>query len=315
MQNFSFLDRVRKNPVVLSELRARMRGRRAFVVLAAHLFILSALILIIYAVVYQDTQSYSRYYYSGSFQRNLQAAADLGKAVFYGTVFLLLFIVSLVGPAFTSAAIAGEKERQTYDLLIITTMSARNIVLGKLNGVLGFVGLLLLATLPFFSMAYFFGGITVAQIIIATLILIATAFQFCSLGLFISSIAKSTTTANIINYAIIVPILLGVPIFIFLSGIFSIFEIIFDGNYPAIIQLFIAYVTMFFVSINPLSMAIASEAFLVETGGYFFSMESIGYSTDILVVAPWLTYLVFSTLITLLLVRLTINQLDKVSQI
>ena len=93
MTRLPILSAIKNNPLTISELRSRMRGRRAFLVLAAHLFILSSLALIIYAIVYQETQISSRYYYGGSYQQNLQASANLGQAIFYGIVFLLLFIV------------------------------------------------------------------------------------------------------------------------------------------------------------------------------------------------------------------------------
>ncbi|OQY29638.1 MAG: hypothetical protein B6243_11050, partial [Anaerolineaceae bacterium 4572_5.2] len=178
---------------------------------------------IIYLTIYEQTQTYNLYYggYGGGFQQKLEASSTLGKSIFYGVVFLLLFIVSLVGPAFSSGAIVSEKDRQTYDLLVITALSAKEIVTGKLNAILIFMGLLILATLPFQGMAYFFGGVAFGEVIISTLVLLLTALLFCSLGLFVSSFARSTTIANMINYAAVIPLLLGVPFFTFLIGVLS----------------------------------------------------------------------------------------------
>ncbi|MFQ5575413.1 MAG: hypothetical protein ACE5G8_00335, partial [Anaerolineae bacterium] len=65
------------NPVIVNELRSRMRGRRAFWVLIAHLTLLSGLVLTVYLTIYEQTQSYNRVYYGGGFQQMLEASANL----------------------------------------------------------------------------------------------------------------------------------------------------------------------------------------------------------------------------------------------
>ena len=155
-----FLTAWQDNPVIINELRSRMRGKRTFIVLTVHLLVLSGLVLTIYFTIYEQTQYYQGNYYGGSFQQVLEASAILGKSVFFGVVILLLFFTSLVGPAFTAGAIVSEKERQTYDLLAITSLSPKAIVIGKLSAIVILMGLLILASLPFQTMAYFFGGVS-----------------------------------------------------------------------------------------------------------------------------------------------------------
>ena len=305
-----------RNPVIVNELRSRMRGRRTYFILAAHLFLLSALAFVIYLTVYEQTQAYNYYgYYGGGFQQKLEASSTLGKSIFYGTIFLLLFIVSLVGPAFSSGAIVSEKDRQTYDLLVITALSAREIVMGKLNAILVFMGLLILATLPFQGMAYFFGGVAFGEVLVATLVLLLTALLFCSLGLFVSSFARSTTIANMINYAIIAPLLLGIPLFVFLVGVLS-SGVFFDrlfSNPPLVLAVPLSYGILFFLSINPLSMAVTSEMFIQETGSYFFSVERF-FDYQIPIIAPWLVYAVFCLVVSYIFIRAAVRRVDKVNK-
>ncbi|MEM7031054.1 MAG: ABC transporter permease subunit, partial [Chloroflexota bacterium] len=250
-----------ENPILINELRLRMRGKRAFLVLAAHLILLSAIVFLVYLAVYEDTQSYGRYSYAGNFQRALEASSNAGQAIFYGTSMLLLLFVSIIAPAFTAGALVGEKERQTYDLLTITTLSARAIVAGKLYAIMTFLTLLIMATLPILTMAYFFGGVTIGEVLISILVLIITALVFSSIGLFVSSFARSTTAANLTTYAIVIPLLLGVPFFVFVFGILS-SGIFLDGfltdDPPLLMAAVITYVAFFFLSINPLSMAVTS---------------------------------------------------------
>ena len=303
-----------KNPVIVNELRSRMRGKRAYLILAAHLFLLSALAFIIYLTVYEQTQTYNYYGYGGGFQQKLAASATLGKSIFYGTVFLLLFIVSLVGPAFSSGAIVNEKDRQTYDLLVITALSGKEIVMGKLNAILIFMGLLILATLPFQGMAYFFGGVAFGEVVISTLVLLLTALLFCSLGLFVSSVARSTTIANMINYAIVAPLLLGIPFFTFLVGVLSsgvFFDRLFNDP-PFVLAAPLTYGIFFFLSVNPLSMAVTSEIFIQETGSYFFSVERF-FDYPMPIIAPWIIYAIFCLVVSYLLIRAAVRRVERVN--
>ncbi len=300
---------IRNNPVLINELRARMRGRRTFILLGVYLLVLSGLLFTIYISIYQDTQTS---YYSGGLQRMLEASSNLGKAVFFGTNILLLLGVTLVSPAYTASAIVSEKERQTYDLLVITALSAREIVLGKLNAILVFLGLLILATLPFQAMAFVFGGVAFTDILLATLLLMLTALLYSSLGLFVSSIARTTTVANMINYAIVVPLLLGVPFLMFLVGVASAGAVFnWLEQPPFAVAIFLTYSILFFISINPVSMAIASAVFLQETGNYFFSVETF-FRASIPIVSPWLVFVVFSLVASYILIKATITRVERV---
>ena len=305
----------RHNPVIVNELRSRMRGRRAFLVLAGHLLVLGGLVALIYLILYEELQNYNSFRYGGGFQQMLEASSAIGKGVFYGTTFLLLLVASLVGPAFSAGAIVSEKDRQTFDLLLITALSPRAIVMGKLGAILIFMGLLILATLPFQTMAYFFGGVAFAEIMVAALVLLSTTLFFCSLGLFISTIARSTTIANMITYAAVIPILLGVPFFFVLIGILSsgyFFEHLFKNPSPVEAAILV-YTLLFFLSINPLSMALTTEIFIQETGKYFYSVEQF-FNKSFPIVAPWLIYVFFCLSMSLILIRATIHRVGKVGK-
>lgn len=302
---------IRNNPVLINELRARMRGRRTFILLAVYLLVLSGLLFTIYTSIYQDTQAP---YYSGGLQRMLEASSNLGKAVFFGTNILLLLGVTLISPVYTASAIVSEKERQTYDLLIITALSAREIVLGKLNAILVFLALLILATLPFQTMAFVFGGVAFTDILLATLLLMLSALLYSSLGLFVSSIARTATVAHMINYAIVVPLLFGVPFLMFLIGVASAGAVFnWLEQPPFVVAILLTYSILFFISINPVSMAIASAIFLQETGNYFFSVETF-FQNSVPLPAPWLVFVVFSLVASYILIEATIIRVERVSR-
>ncbi len=306
----TFWQSVRNNPVLINEMRARMRGRRTFILLGVYLIILSGLLFSIYATIYQDTQIQS--YYIGSFQRMLEASSNLGKAVFYGTNILLLLGVTFVSPAYTANAIVGEKERQTYDLLTVTALSARDIVLGKLNAIMVFMGLLIFATLPFQTMAFVFGGVAIGDIVLSTVLLLLSTLLYACFGLFVSSFARSTTAANMISYAIIVPWLLGVPFFLFLMGVVGASATFAWLEHPPFaFAVILVYGILFFISINPVSMAVASAIFVQETGNYFFSVETF-FKSGVPIIAPWSVFVVFSLLTSYILIKATISRVARI---
>jgi ABC-type transport system involved in multi-copper enzyme maturation permease subunit len=111
------------NPVILKELRGRMRGRQAFILLTVYLGLIAVLIGFIYLTT--ATGSSGRW--------NPSQRQDVGKAVFGAVVLLELLLVSFIGPGLTAGAITAEREHQTFDLLRTTLLSARSLVLGKLG--------------------------------------------------------------------------------------------------------------------------------------------------------------------------------------
>src|SRR2546423_15623986 len=92
--------RLFSNPVVLKELRGRMRGTRAFVVLTVYLTLMSGFATLLY-VLYSTTLSFSGYPSSG----------QIGRVLFVGIVGVELFLVTFIAPTFTAGAVTGGSER------------------------------------------------------------------------------------------------------------------------------------------------------------------------------------------------------------
>ena len=158
--------RFRANPVVIKELRGRMRGPRAFIVLTVYLLLMSTLRhAAVRRVCRVDQQRLQRDQRAGG-RANLCSAAVVG---------IELLLVCFIAPAFTAGAISGERERQTYDLLRTTLLSASSLVLGKLASALSYILLLLVAAFPLQSLAFLLGGVAPEEVLIASGLLVATA--------------------------------------------------------------------------------------------------------------------------------------------
>ncbi|MBC8170872.1 MAG: hypothetical protein H7X77_04350, partial [Anaerolineae bacterium] len=132
----------RANPVMLKELRERMRGARAFAVITVYLSLMSAFTVLLY-IAYSP------------FNRGISTSVtgELGRVLFAGIVGIELVLIIFIAPAFTAGAVTGERERKTYDLLQITLLPRPSFIIGKLESALGYVFLLLLAAIPLQSIA------------------------------------------------------------------------------------------------------------------------------------------------------------------
>jgi ABC-type transport system involved in multi-copper enzyme maturation permease subunit len=293
-----------RNPVLLKELRGRMRGARAFVVLTLNLVLMSGFVMLIYTVYAAAANAP----YGGT---NRQM---IGKFVFYGVVGMELLIVCFLAPAFTVGAISGERERQTFDLLRTTLLSARALVFGKLTSALSYVLLLLLAGLPLQSLAFLLGGVAPEEVIISTVMLITTAFLFCSAGLFFSSLMRRTLGANILTYAFALLDTLGLPILLLAAlPIFGFMSYGYGYGSPPrlLVQLLFAYGLGALISVNPVATAIMTEVFLVDKHTVFYFTypftTSSGSTFDAPFVSPWIVFTVFGLVLGALFVFLSIR--------
>lgn len=277
-----------RNPVVLKELRGRMRGARAFIVLTVYLLLLSGFVTLLYSLYLASTS-------------NVYSAPDrqlLGKFVFGGVVAIEVLLVCFITPAFTVGAVSGERERQTYDLLRTTLLSERALILGKLLSALSYVFMLLLAALPLQSLAFLLGGVAVEEVVIATLLLMMTAFLFGTAGVFFSSMMRRTLGATVLTYAFVLLATLGLPILLFplaiLTGPF------FGYNSPPVeLQVVLLYAFGLLIATNPVATLIATEVILVNNQTLFYFTAPIYNSVtsntlNVPLISPWLPYVVFA---------------------
>lgn len=182
------------NPILTKELRTRMRGARAFWILFVYLFLLSVILFVTYLSWWQG----QRGDLSGQ-----NAAFTVGKT-FYGVLFTVqALLVGLITPALTSGGVSIEKEQRTFELLSVSLLPRRAIVMGKLMAAVSFVVLLLTSSLPLVSIGFLLGGISPAEVATAFFLLAVTAFLYGAIGIACSAIAKSTATATVMAYGAI----------------------------------------------------------------------------------------------------------------
>ena len=290
-----------RNPVVQKELRSRMRGGRTFLLLTIYLFILSALVIL----VYFSFATASRAYLAPEIRQNM------GKSIFGVVVLMELFLVVFISPGLTAGAISSEREQQTFDLLRITLLPAHSVVLGKLFASLSFIFLLLLVAIPLQSIAFLFGGVTIHEFLIANLVLVISAFAYSALGLAFSSLFKRTIAATVLSYGAAILVMFGLPFLVY-SGFLLVAVVLSNVGEISPFWITMAVITVWLgISINPLATALVTEYILIEEGSAFYAVLPVSADTNILILSPWIGYSFLYLLLGLLFVILSIYRVRK----
>lgn len=186
----------------VKELRGRMRGRRAFVILTIYLVLLGGFALMVETLI-------ERSYQTGFGGSSAFASAAIGQGIFAALLFLMTLQVVFLAPSSTAGAISLEREKQTLELLVATPISSVAIVIGKLLSALVYVFLLIAASIPLMAVVFVYGGIAPEDVVRGYIVLIATALGLGSFGLMCSSLVRRTTAATAITIFGVLAITVG----------------------------------------------------------------------------------------------------------
>jgi len=194
--------------IMVKELRARMRGRRAFIVLTLYLAVLALITYGVYVVVGPAARAAADQQ-GGLGLAQANASRLIGQYIFTVLSIFQMIMVAMIAPAFTAGQISLEREKQTLDLLISTPMRPGAIVIGKLLTALAFVILMIVAAIPITAIVLMYGGASVDDIIRQQVLLLAVAVGVGAIGLFSSALMRRTQAATVLTYCIVLALTLG----------------------------------------------------------------------------------------------------------
>jgi ABC-type transport system involved in multi-copper enzyme maturation permease subunit len=178
--------------VGVKELRGRMRGRRAFVILTIYLLLLGGFAWMVELIM-------ERTYSFGFGGNGTYATAAIGQGIFAALLMLETLQVAFLAPSSTAGAISLEREKQTLELLVATPITSLAIVLGKLLSALVYVWLLIAASIPLTAVVFLYGGVAPEDVLRGYLVLIVTALGLGAFGLLCSSLVRRTQAATAIT--------------------------------------------------------------------------------------------------------------------
>jgi ABC-type transport system involved in multi-copper enzyme maturation permease subunit len=303
----SFGEALRRNPITLKEMRSRMRGRRAFAVLTVNVFLLGGLVSLIYMTYAATAQVVSS-------SSNLR---ELGKVIFSTTVGMQLLITCFTSSSAAVGAISSERERQTFELLRTTLLPARSLVLGKLAAAVLFNLLVILSAIPIAGLSFFFGGVTLEEITIASVFLIVTAIAFSSIGLFFSALMRRTTQATAVSTVVTLILTFGLPVFmLIIQGLLStmLYASSQTGMPTVEAEMTRNFILWLLVSISPLSAGVATLATLLDNQSPFTMTIPLTGGVSVTYPSPWITYTFIYLLLSLILIGLSIRAVKRVDK-
>ncbi len=176
-----WLDNVsdRLSPIVVKEVRQMVRGREF-----NYSFGLSLVVGLVVAFI------------GGAEALNGSPASG---AWIFGSLMTCLSLIGIaVVPLGTFNALRNERAEQTLDLVTLTALSARRIVVGKLLAQSVKLVTLFAALSPFIAMSFLLGGIDFITILTSLATLFIWSLWACALCLFLSAASKSRAMSGVI---------------------------------------------------------------------------------------------------------------------
>ncbi len=289
------------NPVIVKELRGRMRGPRAAIVMTIYLVVLSGVALLFYWML-RSASGYSS-----------PQSSQVGKFLFSVLVVFQMIMVSLLTPAFTAGSITSEREQRTFDLLMTTLLPARSIIFGKLGSALSYVVLLIIAIAPLESLAFMFGGVSPEEIVLSQVVMLMAALLFASVGIFWSSVLKSSVGSNVLTYGTILFQLIGVPVLYLIITTTMGAQNYSSGQPPMTSTPEFWYTSGVILSSHPLIAMALSETFLTNGDSLFiYTNNTYLNGHELWIVSPWLVFCIEALILSAIFILISVRAVQPV---
>jgi ABC-2 type transport system permease protein len=185
------------NPILIKEMRSRMRGKRAFLVLSGYVVTLSLIISLIYIVLHKNAPT--------------TVVNQAGSVLTPVLIYVQMGLICLIAPTFSASAISSEREQQTFDLLIASLAQPSTILFGKVGAALSYLFLTLFGSLPLIALTYSLGGVALRDIAIAYLIMVVSGVTFCSMSFFWSTLIRRGVLAQLTSLIAVIFLVAAMP--------------------------------------------------------------------------------------------------------
>ncbi len=184
--------RIKLNPIVKKDLQVTARSMRLSWGLFAYEGILAVAFLLTLTVIQENNS----YFYSSS---NMYSDMIF---LFPVLAIVQVCIVALIVPIITASSISGEKERQTFDIMLTTCMSPFSIVLGKVVSAVLRILFFVVASLPIMALSFVVGGMKWSSLLYYVLAITLLAIISGSIGILCSAFSRKSITAVIMSFGV-----------------------------------------------------------------------------------------------------------------
>ncbi len=184
-----------RNPLLRKELRQRMRSGRTVLGLSLYLLVIGA---IAFVFMYVNVQG-----------QTLLLQPTRTAELFTFLSYLQLALISFVTPGIAAGVISGERERQTLSVLLTTPLSPLSVILAKWLASISFLSLLIIMTLPLYSIVFLFGGVVPSQVFAVFVLQFVELGALASVSVFWSTWLRRTLWSTVLSYATTAALFLG----------------------------------------------------------------------------------------------------------
>jgi ABC-type transport system involved in multi-copper enzyme maturation permease subunit len=194
-------------PVFFYDLsRSTQRGQQN-----AHRWLYAGLLVVTLFVVYWSRSPSLKSVFARAFVPSARDA-EVAQSFFFVFMELQLIAVLLLTPLYTAGAVADERERRTLELLFVTDLSNREIIMGLLGARVANLISVVLTGLPILSFLQFLGGVDPNLVLAVFAATITMMLSLGSLSILVSVSCRTSLGAVILAYLLL-------PVFVLVSPI------------------------------------------------------------------------------------------------
>ena len=198
------------NPIVKKDVKVQSRSMKiCFGVLAYELIL--ALVFFLAMFIIQENNTY----YSDNIYSELVGL--------YPVLAITQFVIlGVIVPVRTASSISGERERQTFDIMMTTGMTPFSVVAGKVMTAIVQSMLFIAASLPIMALSFVVGGMSWSYLFWFFAIALLISVFSASIGILCSSLCKKSVSAVIMSYGFYLIFFIGTLVPSILYEIYSI---------------------------------------------------------------------------------------------
>ena len=201
---------MRLNPIIKRDVKVQSRSMKICFGVFAYELILALVFFLALYIIEQNNIYTSKNIYS-----------DL-VALYPALGVTQLIVLGVIVPVRTASAISGERERQTFDIMMTTGMTPFSVIWGKVMTAIIQSMLFVAASLPIMALTFVIGGVPWSYLFWFFAIALLASFFAASIGILCSSICKRSVSAVILSYGFYLIFFIGTLLPAIFYGIYGV---------------------------------------------------------------------------------------------
>lgn len=199
------------NPIIIKDLKLKMRSFKTSSMTMKYLGILGIIAIISFLPQITNRNNY----YSFNPQIVLNAYVILSIIQY-----IMLIVIT---PLIIAESMFGERERNTFDLLLCTSFSSGTIIIGKLVVSMTHIFLLIITSLPIMAIVFLYGGVSITSLCLLLFTYLVSATLIAGVSIFYATLLKNINFYKLFTYLTVILIIIGLDLIIvkgfYLSGL------------------------------------------------------------------------------------------------